>query len=483
MQSDHEALQRAIRAAPAHLGLFNRFHTIVWVRMADPGLTSLPLLLIDGAGYSLLVLKYVAHLALRGARTSRLNTVTKTIGHFVEYWTTKVRTSEGKAVSSTQNILNEFLAAREQGTLAGSADSLGLFWKAATAKEAKVESKVLRGFVAYCKSLPTFDPENSTDATLQSLIVQARPLTEVQLFGIRPARGMLSHLQVAKRGQNSCPPKSKTKTRTHKAFPKDRIERLLAATASVRDCSLYVLQAFGGPRISEAVNLFWDDIKCLEGRTRIRLAHPSQAKYRWTDSLGFRRTGTRKEYLEQVFGIQPRNELNPNHPLYAGWKGMFYTREDDHEVVWGHHDSTTTEVIWLTPEASDLFWLLHEKYTKLRLLCSGNHPYYYINIRAGQGAGEPLQVANAQRAFGRAAKRAGSVVTNIHSLRHFFGEYSEAVLGLNLEDRRQMMRHVDSASTEIYSQPSPAKIRDAIATYHRSAKSTTVLAKVMSTYA
>jgi hypothetical protein len=109
--------------------------------------------------------------------------------------------------------------------------------------------------------------------------------------------------------------------------------------------SLWLMAAFGGPRISEQLNFWQADVlppssyPDLFGGTQpftqpvlVVRAHPEHSTY--CGVLGDLRE-TRKVHLMRLYGRRPRSSLPTKDPDYAGWKGTLATGAGlTHPVFW-----------------------------------------------------------------------------------------------------------------------------------------------------
>jgi integrase len=96
-----------------------------------------------------------------------------------------------------------------------------------------------------------------------------------------------------------------------------------------------------------------------------------------------------------------------------------------------------------------------------------SHPYLFVNAVNRNYLGEPLQISNVEKAFGRACVRAGiepySPGASLHGMRHYYKWYARNVLGLPEDIVQLMLRHKSIESQREYGK-NPTDIFDAMNT-------------------
>ena len=341
-------------------------------------------------------------------------------------------------------------------------DSLGLFWPRIDISLVADEIRAINrysDFVAHYLSLPPLNPEEQevvkSAQYYRSAREQGRSDAMVHLRGIRRRkrpRRFETRLAVSRSGAN---PKN---NRPKYISPHELVILVEEGCRNARDKMLVLLMGYGGLRISEPLHLFLNDAteRFRDSRAaKIRLEHPSNGFARWS-SRGNRREGRRSEFLSEMFGRLPRNELGRGNPQFAGWKGMLLPDAN--------------------PDNRYLFWLdeavvgryfreLLEEYLEDHrvLLHSGKlkHPYLFFNIRKQRSSGvygAPLTLANAHEAFESAAKRA-RVKCSPHGCRHHYAFYAADVLGLPQETLMRMLHHSSITSSDAYFARDPMSVR------------------------
>jgi len=245
-----------------------------------------------------------------------------------------------------------------------------------------------------------------------------------------------------------------SQNRNKNYFPPEKVLKLISATPNIRDKLAFILLFFGGLRESELLHLYVTDITTPNGEAEINISHPELSLYRWQDQFRGNQTGARQYFLNERYGLTPRNKLGINNPNHAGWKGMMYAKKDDYEA----------EFYWLLPEMSRYFAKLHRIYLhQYRAGIADNHPYYFINLQ-GDSFGTPLKLSNFNKSFYRAAERIGLSSKDAgvapHGARHFYGYFLASYLKIPIDRAQRMLRHASINSTRVYYSLDEKIIRD-----------------------
>ncbi len=235
---------------------------------------------------------------------------------------------------------------------------------------------------------------------------------------------------------------------------------------------LWIELAFGGVRLSEALNHFVDDV--LPGGLRstlfpndvaselplVVLADPIGSSF--VGSLETSSVEDRRQYLRRRFGLIPR-PLRPRRgdPLHAGWKGMAH---DDAGLM-------ISQVYWSHPGWAREFWRLHRELLESRQAIPApvrrSHPYLYIIDRpARSNFGEPLKVHTVEKAFARACERIGlqpyRSKASPHGLRHAYRRQLR-LLGIPPRHVQRCMHHASPDAQDLYDGPTAAEVGSALA--------------------
>ncbi|WP_230123463.1 site-specific integrase [Pseudomonas sp. Bi70] len=389
---------------------------------------------------------------------SHLAKVVRALGRFYDFYTLE-KGSPTLAEGQLTLMLKQFHEARRFGL-----PSLG--WEGVRRQTALVDVRAVSDFTEWCSVNFGHVAANPRE----TVMVSSLKLKEQKNIQFRNAgRGgwdFLYHLHAAtSEGQGltaaaAFSPSGKKVRRTYSPdyFPSDQIWPMITACPSLRDKLYLILLFFGGLRISEPLHLFVTDVSIrADGVAQVVLGHPKEGQFKWVDSNGNRRTGTRQFFLNERYQLGPRHVLPENHPLHAGWKGMTADSPAKAESV----------VHWLREDAGRLFAKLHAEYMrKERAHISDNHPYYFVNLQPGEFFGGALKLSNISKAFYRAAQRVGlsseTPGINPHGARHFYGFYCASILELPLEKTNKIMHHASMQSTEVYYSLSAEAVRKAL---------------------
>jgi hypothetical protein len=236
----------------------------------------------------------------------------------------------------------------------------------------------------------------------------------------------------------------------------------------------WLLGFWGGPRISEQLNMWRCDVlpgdlrQLLFNRDMFRetplivLANPWESTY--CGILGDQTT-TRRVHLARCFNAHPRPDLRLIHggerrALWAGWKGMLETNEARH----------ISQVVWADQEAAREYLAMYEIILdrQFDLGVERSHPYLLVNLdrRHPDEAGTPLKLSNIAKAWERAVTRVGlkpyRFGASIHGMRHFYKSYIEE-LGLKKKVIQLMMHHRSIDSQDVYGGLNERFTREALA--------------------
>lgn len=365
---------------------------------------------------------------------------------------------EGRTLSPNEmpKLMRDFFEARAYGN-----SQLG--WSSVGRKAAKKEVRHASEFSKYCAE--NFDAIQ-VNPTEKKLLGDLNISDQIQFFSkleYRKKWDFLDHLTpTTELGQGiitrfSVNPKTgrlnQKKTMSH--FPPDKVLKLIAATTNIRDKLAFILLFFGGLRESEILQLYVTDITTPDGDTEVRIGHPEFSTYEWEDQFRGKQVGNRQCFLEQRYGLAPRNKLGLTNPHHAGWKGMMYAKKDRY---------LEAEFYWLIPEMGRYFSKLHRIYLhQHRTGIPDNHPYYFINM-FGDSYGTATKISNFTKSFYRAAERIGlsskDQGVNPHGARHFYGYFLASYLKIPIERAQLMLRHASITSTEVYYSIDDRIVRD-----------------------
>lgn len=202
-----------------------------------------------------------------------------------------------------------------------------------------------------------------------------------------------------------------------RAFPFDRVGDVLNGMTTNRDKALYAFCAASGCRVSEALQLLWEDVDTAAQKVRL---------------------------------IDPKSR--PHSPSYLA----LHPGERDHLVWKGRATSLT---LLIEPFASAFFVAL-AAYLRYEYVPHGRHKFVFQYTHQGE-AGHPYFLASASSRNGvlnRALKLAGVTgVEGPHSLRHMYGTYllnyfprPDGTYGLPLAIVQKIMGHKHAKDTAKY---------------------------------
>ena len=454
---------------------FDRTHHISVVSTKEG---SLPFLFVDSPMGGRLLLEQVAlvrHMASQGYSPSQQLKLTESIGRFYD-WVNQAEESP-IAPDSLSGVLRRFLVARYNGTiLSDGTDPTLLYWVPAKSATVEMDRRNLNRLSDFVARVFGYFPLNPT-CVLQGYSTHSTSFREVNflLSNRRAQFDMLNHVAHKRTTATSyivraLRPGRPQRTDDGHAFPLERIADLIHNEKSVVKRMIFIELAFGGVRISEALNHFITDV--MPGNMRatlfpddipselplIVLADPVQAIY--TDTLAFS-TEDRRQYLNRKFGLIPRPErARRGDPLHAGWKGM-------------SHDNTNlliSQVYWSHPTWARLYLELYRQLLKIRASVPSRirdtHPYLYINDSPDKVEfGLPVKMHSIQKAFARACKRIGiqpyRSKASLHGLRHAYKRQLR-LLEIKPSTIQRCMHHCSPDSQDVYDRVSAAEINAAI---------------------
>lgn len=384
------------------------------------------------------------------------------VGRFYEYWT---RCMDGLPFDTETLTMAAFcyigfrLGERSEDDL----DSRALApWRPISFNTARAEWRYLADYFHYCRDTFGTAPlgnlsTNASDNIYKSLIAMASETKRNVLAHLRPHRQRWRGIL----GLPPAMPRLAPWSDDHRArgsdaatMPKEEVDAIVDAEQNIVFKALWIELAYGGVRISEALNHWLIDVMpshlapwfgsphlSVPRVPFVLLAHPSKSSF--TGQLGLERE-TRAEFLARRYGLTGRNLLDPKDPLYAGWKGMAYLKDWENVVFW-IDQSKAREFFDLVVEIREL----HRVHS-----IAGRHPYLYINAAHKRFLGAPLRYSNVADAFDRACHRVGLKPhrsrRSLHGFRHFYKSYAQNELGLEREYVQMLLRHRSLESQNDY---------------------------------
>jgi integrase len=223
---------------------------------------------------------------------------------------------------------------------------------------------------------------------------------------------------------------------------------------NLRNILITLLLHYGGLRTSEPFHLYIDDIMedpDRKGNALVKVHHPIDgiAPYYFRKKNAERKS-TRKDYLNQKFGIEPRWGHHKKSSR-AGWKNPLLDSKIGKYFV----------VQWFPTEIAQYFltlWKIYLKTQYIRPRIGHEHPFAFTNQFGG-----PASVSGYRKAHQAAVKKIGlkwnkEMGTTPHAHRHAYGQrlIDSGVGPLII---KKAMHHKSIESQLTYTQPSVLKIR------------------------
>ncbi len=437
----------------------------------------LPMLIVDDLdGRPQLVVEaadFARSLMRKGLSLSRVRSAVHTIGllhdHLLHCEADRVRPED------LPGVVQRFLVNRLRGTIdKDGSDPSGLYWSKVRWAAVKRDRSHLRAYSDFCARhyrhfplIPKCEPVSFVlnDAAFKSLGDEFTKRRSEIANGGRSE--LLAHLVPRRRanpvlgvGVRAPSLRLRGNRANHQHVPLEKIPEFILRTPSVVQRMIFIQAAYGGPRPAEQLNQWTDDI--LPGTFRkalfpddepsdwplVVLAHPTESNWTGRISDG---SMTRQEFLWQRYGLLPRaiEEVGPS--TYAGWKGMAI--ENEERVI--------SQVYWISDFWAKQFYAHYEYLLKvirpkIPVSIRRSHPYLYINDSPKTPFyGHAMKMSNLKKATERAFARVGlepyQFSNSIYGLRHSYMKMCR-MLGLDPEERQQVMRHLCIESHEAYGQ-------------------------------
>ncbi|EKS31067.1 site-specific integrase [Afipia felis] len=239
-----------------------------------------------------------------------------------------------------------------------------------------------------------------------------------------------------------------------RTMPQDEVDLIIGAEKNPSFKALWTLLAYGGMRVSEALNIWCVDIMpgsmiaqfergFTQAEPLVILADPVESRFvgDFGDS-----SRTRLKYLRDKYGLVPRPYYPDKHPMRAGWKSVLVSNKAL-SLSW---------VYWSEPQPAQEFLELTAMLLNLRRQhpTTTHHPYFFINTSNNEYGGQPLKYSNTMKAFERACVRVDlephMAGRTLHGFRHFYRDNLRKRLKLPPEIIQVMMHHKSVVSQEDY---------------------------------
>lgn len=455
----------------------NRTHLIAVVSTPEG---QLPFLFVDSTNGGAVMMEQVAlvrNMAAQGYSPSQQLKLTESIGRFFDWVTLAEKCSTISMPDYLQGVFRRFLVARYNGTVqSDGGDPTGLYWLPAKNQTVEMDRRHLNKFSDFVARTLGYFPLNP-HVRIAKYREDSPCFREVDLLlsSRSKRRDMFSYLSGNRKPAPTYAVGSISRQRPQReddahAFPIERIGDLIDAESSVVKRMIYIELAFGGVRISEALNHFITDV--LPGSSRqalfpddrpselplVVLADPIESIY--TDSLMFS-SEDRRQYLKRRYNLIPRpSRPRRGDPLHAGWKGMIYDNDNllISQVYWSHKKWAETYL--------HLFRELLDIRRSVPNAILQSHPYLYICDSPHRAEfGLPIKIHTIEKAFVRVCERIGLIPyrskVSLHGLRH---AYKRQLRLLNVKPStvQRCMHHSSPDSQDLYDKATSGDINSAL---------------------
>lgn len=434
-------------------------HSVIHIPIKERPNSLFPLLILEDGSLSLTAAAYARTLQRENFSPTKIYESIAAIGRLYDFYSLKLG-SVALGPSQRRTMLQQFAEARLHGTIQPDEelDPSNLYWS-------RVKYETMRKDLDYITAFGDWLADNFETLPLNPQEEQYSSIfREAYRASILMNTSLLAHLLPArkdyKKGRQF---QVKSNTGPHlkdipKVFPPHKLPELLDAPKNPRDKLLLLLMALGSLRISETCHIFLEDMFGVfrdTGAAMVTIGHPADGNFNWVDKEGRQHSGTRAQYLMEMYGRAPRNEM-AGHSEYAGWKGMEFGNKSNIGFIY-----------WALESAGIHFrkFLYEYYYNVFDGKPEGwpGHPYGFVKLDH-EHYGEPLTVANVANIFYYYARKIGLDVNregvSPHGLRHWYGFFCADKLGLKLERLQKQMHHSHPNSTMVYYHVSPAKVRD-----------------------
>lgn len=353
-------------------------------------------------------------------------------------------------------LFKAFADALIRGTVENGGDPTGLYW---LPRSRNLSGRIVREITEFSDWLAEDHGVMPVNPKRRATV--AEQIVFWRAWGQSSARSLLKHLKSASKGTrfalgggartvNVRGRRPATPDGDKKAFPDELFSDLLrngfrrpiqVAWTTLRDQLIALLLHNGGLRLSEALQLWVDDVFVRHDDPTaavVRVYHPREGLRTYEDpASGNMRTVTRAEYLRLAYGRVPLTELPGRKSV--GWK----------EPLLNNTREKYLTVFWWSEDAARAF-LDDFRYVQLRPHV-GRHPYLFI-----AGGGEPMGIRAYEKVHAAAIRRIGLVAaqglgTTPHGHRHAYGLRLRRA-GVPRKVRQVAMHHKSAFSQDVYTE-------------------------------
>lgn len=360
-------------------------------------------------------------------------------------------------------LFTEFSDALHTGTVSEGCDPSGLWWQPRPPEEA---GKLIGLITLFTDWMATANENPRLQLNPWRQATRHDERLSWAAYSHRRDNAFLSHLwRYAPQTKQSREVRSRRmpveRQGAAKAFPEEHFESLVSqgfrrrvrdsrGSTDLRNVLIAYLMHYGGLRLSEALSLFSDDVSVEAGRVIVRVYHPESG-------LAPDGKSSRAAYLQNRYGLQPRNRLvKATDPLFLGWKNCLITDPQ----------RRCFEVFFYPEKVEQDFARLwrdyHLKGQRIKPKAGEEHPYAFTNKD-----GNPYSHRMFRKAHKLGIERIGLVYEKIlgttpHGHRHAYGQRLARDGGTPLVIK-YAMHHASILSSQVYTQPAPAQIRQSFA--------------------
>lgn len=444
-----------------------RTFSVFDVRTDIPG-KLLPVAIFDQANGEPRVLpelaRFLYEMLRQGMSLPKLRSIANTVGLLHDFLLLHEK-CQVLTAETLPSLILRFLVARCAGTIGPeNTDPSGLFWRPSKYETYKIDRRNLRLYSEYCVRTYGFLPLTPT-VILEDFEARNRHYSELRSEFRRSKHEFLVHLRSFRQEKRAYGPSVGGRYAAHRTgasdnrtyIPYDELKAMILGTKSVVQRMVFVAGAFAGPRISEQLNMWREDV--LPGRYRpllfpddrasdiplVILAHPYASQYVGRMSID----GTsRTQHLKSKYGRVPRPEMDK--AARAGWKGMLMDNEQ----------LQISQLFWISEAWAAYYYELVTE-LKQRILpqvpeaMRRSHPYLLINDNPkGEFFGMPLKRGNLRKSWERACRRIGQEPYrgpyHLHGLRGTFTHALRRCSGIEPADRQRYLHHLSVESQAAY---------------------------------
>src|SRR5690554_584960 len=255
-----------------------KYHSILEVPLARPAGASIPLLCIEekdgGSHISRTAYLYCRVLQRRGFSVDKVHKFVRAMGLLSDFAKATDYISRPTTESGVRKLLEEFAEARLFGTTDRSGlDKLGLYWTPVKFSTANYDCILLAEFGEWLAESAIYKVDKKWESRFVVRVLSALNTSK------RLNHSMFLHLKRTVKGSRSKAgvsflsfrriDRGRAGVRAYKDipehFPPESVIPLIRAS-HIRDQLVFILLAFGGPRVSEALQLYVDDVIGVDDR-------------------------------------------------------------------------------------------------------------------------------------------------------------------------------------------------------------------------